>query len=103
MKIRANDVVDEERKTLKSAVANLVVDNELLRERIRQMEEEKAFSTVEVEAMSRTLSPLHRKALWSGPCGGSVGPVAFDLLCPASSTGSPHRVPQAGAANTVER
>ena len=36
MKIRVTDVVDEERKTLKSAVANLVMDNELLRERIRQ-------------------------------------------------------------------
>ena len=35
MKIRATDVVDEERKTLKSAVANLVIDNELPRERIR--------------------------------------------------------------------
>ncbi len=43
LKIRANDVVEEERKTLKSAVANLVVNNELLRERIRQMEEEKPF------------------------------------------------------------
>ena len=43
LKIRATDVVDEERKTLKSAVANLVVDNELLRQRIRQMEEEKPF------------------------------------------------------------
>ena len=43
LKLRATDVVDEERKTLKSAVANLVVDNELLRERIRHMEEEKPF------------------------------------------------------------
>ena len=43
LKIRATDVVDEERKTLKSAVANLVMDNELLRERIRQLEEEKPF------------------------------------------------------------
>ena len=40
---RAADVVDEERKTLKSGMANPVVDNELLRERIRQMEEEKPF------------------------------------------------------------
>ena len=38
LKIRATDVVDEERKTLKSAVANLVMDNELLQERSRQME-----------------------------------------------------------------
>ena len=36
-------MVDEERKTLKSAVANLVMDNELLRERIRQLEDEKPF------------------------------------------------------------
>jgi len=43
LKIRATDVVDEEPKTLKSAVANLVVDNELLRQRTRQMEEEKPF------------------------------------------------------------
>ena len=54
LKIRATDVVDEKQKTLKSAVANLVTDNELLRQRIRQMEQEKAFSTVEVEAMGRT-------------------------------------------------
>ncbi len=43
LKIRATDVVDEERKTLKSAVANLVMDNELLRGRIRQLEDEKPF------------------------------------------------------------
>ena len=43
LKIRATDVVDEERKMLKSAVANLVMDNELLREWIRQMEQEKPF------------------------------------------------------------
>ncbi len=43
LKIRATDGVDEERKTLKSAVANLVMDNELLRGRIRQLEEEKPF------------------------------------------------------------
>ena len=43
LKIRATDGVDQERKTLKSAVANLVMDNELLRERIRQMEQEKPF------------------------------------------------------------
>ena len=43
LKIRATDVIDQERKTLKSAVANLVMDNELLRERIDQMEQEKPF------------------------------------------------------------
>ena len=61
LKIRATDVVDEERKTLKSAVANLVMDNEVLRERIRQMEEEKPFLPVEVEAMSWTESPSTAK------------------------------------------
>lgn len=43
LKLRSTYVVDQERKTLKLDVANLVVDNELLRERIRQMEEEKPF------------------------------------------------------------
>ncbi len=52
LKIRATDGVDEERKTLKSAVANLVMDNELLRGRIRQLED---------EAMSRTESPSTAK------------------------------------------
>ena len=61
LKIRATDVVDEERKTLKSAVANLVMDNEVLRGRIRQIGGRKAFSTVEVEAMSRTESPSTAK------------------------------------------
>ena len=40
LKFRAADVVDEEGKSLKSAVASLAMDNELLRERIRQLEEE---------------------------------------------------------------
>ena len=43
LKRRAVDIVDEEKKTLKSAVAGLVMDNELLRKRIRQMEDEKPF------------------------------------------------------------
>ena len=34
---------DEEKKTLKSAVTGLVMDNELLKERIRQLEDEKPF------------------------------------------------------------
>ena len=37
------DVVDQEKKTLKSAVTGLVMDNELLRERIRHLEDEKPF------------------------------------------------------------
>lgn len=42
---------------LKSAVANQLMENELLRERIRQLVEEKPFFVVEVEATIRTLSP----------------------------------------------
>ena len=43
LKSRTVDVVDQEKKTLKSAVTGLVVDNELLRERIRHLEDEKPF------------------------------------------------------------
>ena len=43
LKSRIVKAVDEETKTLKSAVAGLVMDNELLRERIRQAEAEKPF------------------------------------------------------------
>ena len=43
LKSRKGDGVDEEKKTLKSAVMGLVMDNELLRKRIRQMEDEKPF------------------------------------------------------------
>ena len=37
------DIVDQEKKTLKSAATGLVIDNELLRERIRHLEEEEPF------------------------------------------------------------
>ena len=43
LKIRSVGGVDEEKKTLKSAVTGLVMDNELLRERIRRLEDEKPF------------------------------------------------------------
>ena len=43
MKSRIVDVVDEERKTLKSAVTSLVMDKELFRERIRHLEDAKPF------------------------------------------------------------
>ena len=43
LEIRATDVDHGERKTLKSAVADLVMDNELLRKRIRQLQEENHF------------------------------------------------------------
>ena len=43
LKIRTAGGVDEEKKTLKSAVTGLVMDKELLRERIRRLEDEKPF------------------------------------------------------------
>ena len=43
LKSRTREVADEEKKTLKSAVTDLVMDNELLKERIRQLEDEKPF------------------------------------------------------------
>ena len=43
LKSRTVDVVDQEKKTLKSAVTGLVMDNEPLRERIRHLEDEKPF------------------------------------------------------------
>ena len=45
LKSRTVDVVDvdQEKKTLKSAVTGLVMDTELLRERIRHLEDEKPF------------------------------------------------------------
>ena len=43
LKSRTVDVVDQEKKALKSAVTGLVMDNELLRERIRHLEDEKPF------------------------------------------------------------
>ena len=43
MKSRTVDVVDQEKKALKSAVTGLVMDNELLRERIRHLEDEEPF------------------------------------------------------------
>ena len=103
LKIRATDVVDEERKTLKSAVTNLVMDNEVLRERDSADGEGKAFSTVEVEAMSRTESPSTAKPYGLARVTAVWGLPPFDLLCASSSTESPRRIPQARAANGVER
>jgi transposase-like protein len=43
LKSRTVEVSDEKEKTLKSAVTGLVMDNELLKERVRQLEDEKPF------------------------------------------------------------
>ena len=43
LKSRTAEVPDEEKKTLKSAVTGLAMDNDMLKERIRQLEDEKPF------------------------------------------------------------
>jgi len=43
LKIRQEDLVDEQGRRMKSVIAQLAMENELLRERIRRMEDEKPF------------------------------------------------------------
>ena len=43
LKIRQEDLVDEQGPRMKSVTAELAMENELLRERIRRMEDEKPF------------------------------------------------------------
>ena len=43
LKIRQEDLVDEQGRRMKSVIADLAMENELLRERIRRMEDEKPF------------------------------------------------------------
>ena len=86
LKSRIVDVVDEERKTLKSALTSLVMDKELLRERSPASGGREAFSTVEVEAMSRTLSPSTHQLYGLGPCRSGLGVAPVDVLCSTGST-----------------
>src|SRR4051794_35097607 len=73
LKSRENDAEDEEVKRLKSVVAGVCVDNELLREKITRLENGRPFGILEVEALSRTISPSSKKpygvarvvALWN--------------------------------------
>jgi hypothetical protein len=43
LKIRQEDLVDEQGRRMKSVIADLAMENELLRERIRRMEDEKPY------------------------------------------------------------
>jgi len=43
LKIRQEDLVDEQGRPMKSVIAELAMENELLRERIRRMEDEKPY------------------------------------------------------------
>lgn len=58
LKSRGVDVEDEEKRRLKSVVANVSVEVELLREKIARLE---GFGLLEVEAMSHTISPSSNK------------------------------------------
>ncbi len=57
LKSRQTDVQDEEKRRLKSVVASISVDNELLREKIACLENGRPLAFLEVETMSRTVSP----------------------------------------------
>ena len=57
LKSRESEVEDGERRRLKSVVATVSVENELLREKIARLEKRPPFGVAEVESMSRTLSP----------------------------------------------
>lgn len=41
--MRQEDLVDEQGRRMKSVIAELAMENELLRERIRRLEDEKPF------------------------------------------------------------
>jgi len=43
LKVRQEDLVDEQGRRMKSVIAELAMENELLRERIRRLEDEKPF------------------------------------------------------------
>ena len=43
LKVRLEDLIDEQGRRKKSVIAELAMENELLRERIRRMEDEKPF------------------------------------------------------------
>ena len=43
LKVRQEDLVDEQGRRMKSVIAETAMENELLRERIRRMEDEKPF------------------------------------------------------------
>ena len=81
MKRRDGDVVDEEKKkTLKSVVTGLVMYNELLRERIRRLEDAKPFLGWRPDPIA-----LHRKTVWSGG--------SFSVIQPVGPVDKPHDVP----------
>ncbi|HLG97570.1 MAG TPA: hypothetical protein VKX49_14750 [Bryobacteraceae bacterium] len=57
MKSRESDVEDEERRRLKSVVASISVENRAVAGEDRSPGEWPPFGAVEVESMSRTVSP----------------------------------------------
>jgi hypothetical protein len=61
LKSREVEAEDEEIKRLKSVLAGVCVDNELLRREDRATGEQPPFGVLEVEAMSCAVSPCSKK------------------------------------------
>jgi len=70
--------VDEQGRRMKSVIAELAMENELLRERIRRLEDEKP-SLGGRRDEPRPLE-LHRAALWAGSGAEGMGPATGDVL-----------------------
>lgn len=80
LKSRENDAEDEAMKCLKSVLAGVCVDNELAAREDRAPGERPPFGVLEVEAMSRTVSPSSKSRMvwraWPG-CGAWHVPVSM--------------------------
>jgi hypothetical protein len=102
LKSRESDVEDEEKRRLKSVVASVSVENELLREKIAKMEDGRPFGVVEVETMSRTVSPSIHPPYGVARVTG-LEPGAFQFLCRSSSPAASARAAKARPQDIVPR
>ncbi len=80
LKIRQEGLVDEQGRRMKSGIAEPAMENELLRERIRRMEDEKPFLRCGSRAMGRARSASTGPLLRAGSGSEGVGPPAVNLL-----------------------
>jgi transposase len=94
LKSREVDVEDDEKRRLKSAVASLSVENELLREKIARLENGRLW-----RSGSRSHEPHHFafqcQALWCGAGGVVMAPGAIQLLRGAPTSAATARATQA--------
>jgi len=56
----------KKKRRLKSAIANVSVDNELLREKIARLEDGRRLVFCKFETVSHSVSPSSKQLLWSG-------------------------------------